>query len=145
MKNLITVFFISFLFSCTTAPKKIERKANDIPIDGKFLIENGMGKMDSIAYTLLYTLDSDIRMDTVYFRKIIEKASLTAKYTCKYKPTYEPIRISILPQKGFNPDPVANKDSISTILEFRAKNGFGVPNEHSSYCVFHGGNKIKDF
>jgi hypothetical protein len=41
-----------------------------------------------------------------------------------------------MPQKGFNPDRALKNDTIITVFEFRAKNGFGVPDDLKSYSVF---------
>jgi len=134
------------LFSCSTATKKNERKANDIPKIGVINVENGMGQIVSIKYELYYRDSaSTILMDTTYFKKIVNEASISAKWSCKFKPTYEPIGIVLLPQKGFNPDSTLKNDTITTTLEFRAKNAFGVPDDLRSYSIFVNKFEIKHF
>lgn len=146
MKNLITVFLICSLFSCSIGTKKSERKATDIPKEGVINVENGMGQIVSIKYELYYRDSvSTVMMDTTYFKKIVNDASIAAKWSCKYKPTYEPIGIVLLPQKGFNPDPTLKNDTITTTLEFRAKNAFGVPDDLRSYSIFVNKFEIKHF
>lgn len=146
MKNLISVLFISVLFACSTAPKKNERKATDIPSLGVVSVENGMGQIVSIKYELYYRDSvSTVMMDTTYFKKIVNDASIAAKWSCKYKPTYEPVGIVLLPQKGFNPNPTLKNDTITTTLEFRAKNAFGVPDDLRSYSIFVNKFEIKHF
>ena len=138
MKKLIIIPVMCFLFSCSTGNKNSERKANDIPKEGVINIENGMGQIVPVKYFLLYDGDTTLitKMDTSYFKSIVKDASISAKYSCKFKPTYEPIEISLMPQKKFNPDTTLKNDTITTIIEFRAKNAFGVPDELKSYSIF---------
>ena len=147
MKKLIGILLIGILFSCSTAPKKHERKATDIPREGVINVENGMGQIVPVKYFLLYEGDTTLitKMDTSYFKRIVKDASISAKYSCKFKPTYEPTEINLMAQKGFNPAPTLNMDTIQTIVRFRAKNGFGVPDELTSYSKFVNKFEIKHF
>lgn len=147
MKTLFTALLICFLFSCSTGTKKSERKATDIPKEGVINVENGMGQFVPVKYFLLYDGDTTLitKMDTSYFKSIVKDASISAKYSCKFKPTYEPIEISLMPQKKFNPDSTLKNDTITTVVEFRAKNAFGVPDDLKSYSIFVNKFEIKHF
>ena len=143
MKNLIIISVMCFLFSCSDGAKV----KNELSTKGEVEVENGMGEKVKIPYLILYRSSSDSvkRMTLEYFNKIVNSTSLTAKYKCKYKPTYEPVRIDLMLQKGFNLDATLNNDSITTVIEFRAKNAFGVPDDLSSYAKFKGEVLIESF
>ena len=143
MKSLIFISVVCFLFSCTSGVKL----KNELSTKGEVEVENGMGQKVKIPYEILYASASDSvkRMTLNYFNKIVNDASVVAKYRCKFKPTYEPIIIDLMLQKGFNPDATMNNDSITTVIEFRAKNAFGVPDDLKSYSIFKNSNEIESF
>jgi hypothetical protein len=48
-----------------------------MPRSGRVEVENGMKQMVMINYDLLYNPDTDKRMDTAYFKTIVNNASIT--------------------------------------------------------------------
>ena len=132
MKNLIIILAISLIFSCSNSSKY--QKTN-----GEVEVENGMGQKVKIPYSILYVnaIDSANRMTFEYFNKIVSTASASAKSKCKFKPTYDPVRIDLFLYKGFNADSIY-KDSITTEIKFRAKNAFGVPDDMMLLSNFKG-------
>jgi len=112
------MFIILFLTSCSLGLKR----------KGSVQVENGMNQKVSINYEIINSKDSTKLLLKEDFIKIVNQASNEARLSCKYKPTYEPFEVILL----------MNNDTVKTIVNFRAKNGFGVPNEESKYAKFRG-------
>ena len=145
MKNAVLFIVFLFILSCTNSPIRQHNRACDIPKEGTIIVENGMHQMIKIQYALYYSLDSigTIRMDTTYFKKIINDACVYARSKCDIKLSYEPYKITLLPQKKFNPDSALRMDTILVIVKYRGKNSFGNSGEFEAYPKFIGMHQVK--
>lgn len=93
---------------------------------GKVVVENGEGKKISIPYYVAYFEDFKKRYTKDDFDYFVEEASNEAKLMCKHTLTYEPQSIDLL----------SEKDTVTTIVRFNAKNSFGVADDETGYCRF---------
>jgi hypothetical protein len=129
MKKVLTVFLI-LLLSCgtSTTSNKGSRNSRQAPAIGNIEVENGMQQKVSIPYKILNRTDSTRTLDKAQLSAIASQASKIAMEKCKYQPTYEPFEISL----------VVKYDTVYSNIRFRAKNGFGVPNNADAGLLWKG-------
>jgi hypothetical protein len=125
MKKIYFILFIGLLFACT----------GNFKDKGSISVHNGEGKEVSIPFQISDYSEFSKKFTNEIFLQVVKRSSEEAKSRCKYELTYEPISIDVF----------SENDTITTLLSFSAKNGFGVPNKERGYCKFKGSTLIDSF
>jgi hypothetical protein len=118
----ITVVIIAVVFFKTTYLSK----------EGEISVKNGKGVEVDVPYNILSSEISE-NYSKRDFKKILIKASQLANSSCKYEPTYEPLRFNVY-----------GSDTTTVSISFSAENSFGVPDELFDYYDFVGTDYIGD-
>lgn len=99
---------------------------------GEISVKNGKGVEVDVPYNILSSEISE-NYSKRDFKKILIKASQLANSSCKYEPTYEPLRFNVY-----------GSDTTTVSISFSAENSFGVPDELFDYYDFVGTDYIGD-
>jgi hypothetical protein len=120
------MFLLSFLlFSCSNGYKS----------EGTIKIENGEHKAVKVSYTIANFSDFSKRFTQTDFEYIVLVAATEAKSKCNYEATFVPLSFNIR----------NNLDTATLLMQFMAKNAFGVPGELTGYTKYQRTNLIESF